>query len=158
MTVEEKDTMTKKFAITETSLKVFKMYADDAGNWSGTPLVGGNVGGTKEERGNLTQLKKAGLIETFESDGHKWLSFTEAGFHYACEVSPDYKANFGEWPESASIAVVKGSELDKLIQKRVFGDMTVAQCLEAAAGARSRGNEETAREWELMAAEPERKA
>ena len=64
--------------ITEASLKVFMAYAKDAGNWNGTPLVGGNVGGSKEERGNLTQLKRAGLIETFQDDG-LWISFTEAG-------------------------------------------------------------------------------
>ena len=71
--------------ITETSKKVFMAYAKDAGNWSGQPLVGGNVGGSKEERGNLTQLKKAGLIRTFRSDGMDWIQFTEAGIKYAAE-------------------------------------------------------------------------
>lgn len=42
--------------ITEQSKSVFTMYWNDAGNWSGTPGVGLNVGGSKEERGNLTQL------------------------------------------------------------------------------------------------------
>jgi hypothetical protein len=65
--------------ITETSLKVFLAYADDAGNWNGTPLVGGNVGGDKAERGNLTQLKVAGLITTDIEEGHTWLFFTDAG-------------------------------------------------------------------------------
>ena len=65
--------------ITETSLALFLAYADDSGNWSGTPLVGGNVGGSKEERGNLTQLKRAGLITTLESDGDMFVSFTDAG-------------------------------------------------------------------------------
>jgi len=71
--------------ITDTSLKVFLAYAKDAGNWSGTPLIGGNVGGGKEERGNLTQLKKAGLIETFKYDGDLWVEFTEAGKAFAKE-------------------------------------------------------------------------
>jgi hypothetical protein len=70
--------------ITETSLALFLAYANDAGNWSGTPLVGGNVGGdVKAQRGNLTQLKKAGLIKTFTDDGDRpdlvWLEFTAAG-------------------------------------------------------------------------------
>ena len=65
--------------ITAKSLEVFLAYADDAGNWGGTPLIGGNVGGSREERGNLTQLKQADLIRTFESDGANWLSFTDAG-------------------------------------------------------------------------------
>lgn len=71
--------------ITETSLAIFLAYARDAGNWSGTPLVGGNIGGSKEERGNLTQLKRAGLIETFLEDGHTWLFFTEIGKAFAAE-------------------------------------------------------------------------
>jgi hypothetical protein len=154
MSVEEMMTTLK---ITETSKTVFKAYADDAANWSGSPLVGGNVGGTKEERGNLTQLKRAGLITTFESDGHKWLSFTEAGFHYACEVSADYKANFGDHPESAQLDVEEGSALAKLIHDRVFGGMTAAECREAAQSARARGNEETAREWDLMAQDRDEK-
>jgi hypothetical protein len=37
------------------------------------------VGGDKAERGNLTQLKKAGLITTDIEEGHTWLFFTDAG-------------------------------------------------------------------------------
>ena len=65
--------------ITPQSLKVFLEYANDAGNWGGTPLVGGNVGGGAEERGNLTQLKKAGLIQTSRDDGATFIHFTPAG-------------------------------------------------------------------------------
>lgn len=71
--------------ITETSLQLFLAYARDAGNWSGTPCVGGNVGGTKNERGNLTQLKKAGLITTFADEGQTWVHFTPAGKAFAKE-------------------------------------------------------------------------
>ena len=46
-------------------------------------MVGGNVGGNKEERGNLTQLKKAGLITTFASDGDTWIAFTAVGKEFA---------------------------------------------------------------------------
>lgn len=68
-------------AMTKESLRVFKMYAEDADNWGGTPLVGGNVGGTKEERGNLTHLKKLGLITTFieKEDNTTWIDFTDKG-------------------------------------------------------------------------------
>lgn len=65
--------------ITQDSLTVFLAYARDAGNWSGTPLVGGNVGGSKEERGNLTQLKQAGLITTFNDGRDTWVDFTTQG-------------------------------------------------------------------------------
>ena len=71
--------------ITQDSLKVFLAYANDAGNWSGVPLVGGNVGGSKQERGNLTQLKQAGLITTQSEDGDTWIYFTDAGKKLAAE-------------------------------------------------------------------------
>lgn len=71
--------------ITARSLELFLAYAADAGNWSGTPLVGGNVGGSKEDRGNLTQLERAGLIKTFEDDGFTWVDFTDAGKALAAE-------------------------------------------------------------------------
>lgn len=75
--------------ITEASKAVFVAYAKDACNWSGMPLVGGNVGGTKEERGNLTQLKRAGLIRTISEKAQDgagactWIEFTDAGVAYA---------------------------------------------------------------------------
>lgn len=72
--------------ITETTKALFPAYANDAPNWSGNPLVGGNVGGdTKAERGNLTQMKRAGLITTFTEDGCTWISFTPAGKAFAAE-------------------------------------------------------------------------
>jgi hypothetical protein len=74
--------------ITPESMRVFLEYAFDAGNWSGQPLVGGNVGGSKEERGNLTQLKRAGLITTFSDDG-LWISFTQSGLDVAKSVGID---------------------------------------------------------------------
>jgi hypothetical protein len=76
-------------AITQASKDVFIAYAKDAGNWSGTPLVGGNVGGSKEERGNLTQLKQAGLITTQrdeENSACTWIYFTDAGKAYAASL------------------------------------------------------------------------
>lgn len=69
--------------ITITSLDLFLAYAKDAGNWSGTPMISGS----KAERGNLTQLKRAGLLTTFESDGCTFVSFTEAGRQLAAENS-----------------------------------------------------------------------
>lgn len=77
--------------ITEQSRTLFIAYAKDAGNWSGTPLVGGNVciQGDKKDRGNLTQLKRAGLVETFKADGQTWLRFTDAGKAFAKENGID---------------------------------------------------------------------
>lgn len=72
--------------ITDRSKELFMAYAKDAGNWSGTPLVGGNVADTKEDRGNLTQLKKAGLIRTQADAGDIWMIFTQLGIEYAKEL------------------------------------------------------------------------
>jgi len=69
--------------ITEKSKELFRKYAADAGNWNGQPLVGGNVADTKYDRGNLTQLKRAGLITTDTDEGNIWLSFTPTGVRYA---------------------------------------------------------------------------
>ena len=51
--------------LTPRSLELFFDYARDAGNWGGTPLVGGG----REDNGNLTQLKRAGLITTGTDNG-----------------------------------------------------------------------------------------
>lgn len=82
--------MTMDPSITEASRAVFLAYAKDAGNWNGSPLVGGNVGGSKAERGNLTQLKKAGLIETQLDEGNTWIYFTQLGREYARELGVSY--------------------------------------------------------------------
>lgn len=86
---------TTNIKITERSLQLFIQFAGDAGNWSGTPLVSL----TAAQRGNLVQLKKAGLVRTFESDDQTWLSFTELGYVYACEQSEDFKRCYGSNPE-----------------------------------------------------------
>ena len=77
--------------ITERSLEVFTAYAKDACNWSGTPLVGGNVRWDQEaaDRGNLTQLKKAKLIETATDEGCTWIHFTDDGKAFAESMGID---------------------------------------------------------------------
>lgn len=67
--------------ITSRSLALFLAYAKDAGNWNGTPLVGGSA----EDRGNLTQLKQAGLIKTSYEEGCTWMFFTDSGKALAAE-------------------------------------------------------------------------
>ena len=79
----------KQINITEQSMNLFLAYAQDACNWGGTPLVGGNVGGSKEDRGNLTQLKVAGLIQTFVDEGCTWIQFTADGKNLAAEKGID---------------------------------------------------------------------
>jgi hypothetical protein len=77
-----------KQGITEQSKALFVAYAKDAANWSGSPLVGGNVGGSKEDRGNLTQLKRAGLVTTWRHRHSEdiYLSFSDAGIALAASL------------------------------------------------------------------------
>ena len=80
----------------ENVAKLFESLAKDADNWSGTPLFGEDgtykpVLGYKEDRGLLTKLKRAGLVETFKSDGCLWVRFTEAGRVRAVELNIDPK-------------------------------------------------------------------
>lgn len=69
--------------LTEASLKLFLDFAKDAGDWSGTPLVDGNVQTGTQLRGNLSDLIKKGLITTFKDEGCTWVSFTEEGKAFA---------------------------------------------------------------------------
>jgi len=65
------------------AINLFKEYAEDASNWSGTPLIGGNVFMNNERKGYLTDLKKKGLIITIKDEGDAWISFTPEGIEYA---------------------------------------------------------------------------
>lgn len=67
--------------LTPDSLDLFLGLAEDAPNWSGSPLVTVTAAG----KGNLTHLKKLGLIETFEDEGCSFAIFTEAGIALAIE-------------------------------------------------------------------------
>jgi hypothetical protein len=96
--------------ITALDLAVFVTYALDAPNWSGTPLVGGNVGGGKAERGNLTHLKRLGLITT-STDGRDsmgdictWVYFTDAGVEllHALGADPLWGEGWGEWVDAVT--------------------------------------------------------
>lgn len=71
------------------SLALFKDLIDDAPNWSGQPLFGGNVGGSQESKGHLTDLKKKGLVETWVDDEDRslsWVCFTAKGRRFAATI------------------------------------------------------------------------
>jgi hypothetical protein len=72
-------TKTIRETITDACLARFAEYARDADNWSGSPLVGGNVGGDPADKGYILNLKKAGLITTWTDEGLAWLDFTDLG-------------------------------------------------------------------------------
>jgi len=65
--------------LTTETLRVFLEFAADACNWSGTPLLGGNVASTRQTTAHLTHMKRAGLVTTFKQDGLYWLEFTTEG-------------------------------------------------------------------------------
>ena len=94
--------------LTKTSKALFTAYAQDAGNWNGTPLVGGNVAGTAALRGNLTQLKKAGLIGTVKDETGTWLWFTVAGIDYAGTLGIDLSWIEADRYGSRTITVKEG--------------------------------------------------
>lgn len=70
--------------ITDRSKALLLELAKDAGNWSGQPMIspGANVATTKEDRGNITQLKRAGLITTFVDRNDTFVQFTPEGKGY----------------------------------------------------------------------------
>ena len=76
--------------LTPNAMELFRLYVKDSGNWSGNPMVGGNVTllGVKEDRGLLTHLKRAGLVTTFTSEGLAFISFTESGIALAFAIDP----------------------------------------------------------------------
>ncbi len=63
--------------LTPATRDLLEKLVKDAGNWGGTPMLGGNFTFTAEMRGNLTHLKRAGLLTTFRSDGCDWVNFTD---------------------------------------------------------------------------------
>jgi hypothetical protein len=72
--------------ITEASKALFVEIAKDAGNWGSMVPTDGNIDLTGAQRGNLTQLKKAGLVFTERHDGSAWIMFTDSGTAYAAEL------------------------------------------------------------------------
>jgi hypothetical protein len=82
-TPAEVKTRTKELTTAELlsaeSHSLFCELASDAGDWHGQPLV--QI--TKEQRGNLSDLKKKGLLTTSTSDGLQFAQFTDAGIALA---------------------------------------------------------------------------
>ena len=65
--------MTTELTILDYSL--FIKLAKAANDWNGQPLL--DI--TKSEQGNLTHLKKLGLLTTFRDEGCDWADFTPEG-------------------------------------------------------------------------------
>lgn len=65
--------------LTPPSHQLFYQLVQDSFNWSGTPLFDG----TQQEKGNLTDLKKKGLVTTWKEEGCLWVDFTNEGRAFA---------------------------------------------------------------------------
>lgn len=68
--------------LTAETKNLFISFLEDAPNWNGQPLL--DI--TKEQRGNLSDLKRKGLVETFSDEGCDWVDFTTAGITFAAEL------------------------------------------------------------------------
>ena len=75
--------MSKAISLSAGSMALFVALVEDAPNWSGSPLFGGNVGSGEANKGHLTDLKKKGLVTTWEDEGNSWVDFTTVGALYA---------------------------------------------------------------------------
>jgi hypothetical protein len=73
-----------KCEMTAETWDLFKDIVGDMGNWSGTPPCYNHI--TAARRGNLADLKKRGLVSTFESDGEEWISVEAPGLSLAREL------------------------------------------------------------------------
>lgn len=65
--------------LTPASEKLFVDLAKDSGNWSGNPMLDGNVRTNNALKGNVADLKKKGLIRTFADEGCTFVQFTDEG-------------------------------------------------------------------------------
>lgn len=70
--------MTTATMTTETE-KLFIELGEDAGNWSGQPMLDYNVPIGRQRRGNLTDLKKLGLLRTASNEDGTYVVFTDKG-------------------------------------------------------------------------------
>jgi hypothetical protein len=74
--------------LTPASAALFASLVDDAGNWSGTPIV--EV--TREQKGNLTDLKRVGLLTTQADRGCVFAYFTATGVELAKSLGLDWES------------------------------------------------------------------
>lgn len=86
--------MTTNIQLTEASQQLFDLIIEDAPNWSGTPLLGGNFDTDEHTNGNLTDLKVKGLITTFEESepgrpALVWIDVTDLGLEYAGKTAEE---------------------------------------------------------------------
>ena len=72
--------MKNTIELTYASFELLRALVKDASNWSGSPML--NI--TKEQRGNLTNLKRNILLRTFTDEGCEYAVFANGTFHVSC--------------------------------------------------------------------------
>lgn len=78
---------TATISLTEASSQMFGQIVRDLGNWGGK--YSGNYDYEGERKGNLTDLKKKGLVITFrdsDAPGCTFVQITELGVEYAKSI------------------------------------------------------------------------
>jgi len=65
--------------LTATSRSLLLRLISDAPNWAGNPMLAqSSIGGDeRKERGNITDLKRKGLITSFIDDGFVFITFSK---------------------------------------------------------------------------------
>jgi hypothetical protein len=66
-------------ALTPESYNLLVSLIKDAPNWEGQPLI--DI--SKEQRGNLSDLKRRGFLDTFRDEGCMFAIFTPLGAEFA---------------------------------------------------------------------------
>lgn len=74
--------------LTPATEALFRALVDDAGDWSGTPIV--EV--TRSQKGNLTDLKEKGLLTTQADRGTVFAYFTAKGVELAKSLGLDWQS------------------------------------------------------------------
>lgn len=74
------------------ALAYFVALAEDACNWSGHPLVGGNVSQGVKENGYLTACKKEEVLTTSFDGRDSFVNFTEKGVELAASMGVKVRA------------------------------------------------------------------
>lgn len=80
--------------LTPDSLALFTELASSAGDWDGAPLFEG----TQAQKGNLTDLKVAGLVRTERDSGCTWVYFLPEGVAFARSLGIDCRS----WPQGGA--------------------------------------------------------
>lgn len=70
--------------LTQSSRQLFEQIVKDLTNWSGASPCFNYI--TAQGRGNLTDLKRKGLVTTFKVEGEEWIKLTQAGKELAEKI------------------------------------------------------------------------